>query len=115
MQKKIIREAHHQSWDKYTSNTEDDLHGRQITAYKVIKHLNKSEKDTVRINVIEENKWIDHYNGLWFQKEEEEFLENIESETQQGIDWITIQELQDSLKETKQTGKRQDRMELTWN
>jgi hypothetical protein len=26
---------------------------------------------------------------------------NIESETQQGIDWITIQELQDSLKETK--------------
>jgi hypothetical protein len=41
-----------------------------------------------------------HYKGLWFQKKEK-FLGNIESETQQGIDWITIQELQDSSKETK--------------
>jgi hypothetical protein len=50
--KTINREADRQSWDKFVSNIEGDLHGRQIFAYKVIKHLNKSEKDTVRINVI---------------------------------------------------------------
>jgi hypothetical protein len=45
------------------------IYMEDIFAYKVIKHLNKSEKDTVRINVIEENKWIKHYKELWFQKE----------------------------------------------
>jgi hypothetical protein len=52
---------------------------------------------------------------LWFEKEEEEFLRNIESETQQGIDWITVQELQDSLKEKKSriaTGPNGINMEL---
>lgn len=44
------------------------MHGRQTFAYTVIKHLNKSEEDAVRINVTEEKKWIEHYKELWFQR-----------------------------------------------
>jgi hypothetical protein len=47
------------------------IYMEDIFAYKVIKHLNKSEKDIVWINEKEENKWIEHYKELWFQKEEE--------------------------------------------
>jgi hypothetical protein len=36
--KTIMREAHQQSWDKFVSNIDDGLYGRQISAHKVIKH-----------------------------------------------------------------------------
>ena len=33
-----IREAHNKSWNIFNSNIEDDLRGRQMVAYKLIKH-----------------------------------------------------------------------------
>ena len=40
------------SWDKYVSYNEYDVQGAQNQAYEIMKHLNKSEKDTVQINNI---------------------------------------------------------------
>jgi len=34
-------------------------------AYKVLKHLNRTNKDTIEINNIDDQKWIEHYKSLW--------------------------------------------------
>jgi hypothetical protein len=34
-------------------------------AYKVLKHLNRTNKDTMEINNIEDLNWINHYKNLW--------------------------------------------------
>jgi hypothetical protein len=34
-------------------------------AYKVLKHLNRTNKDTTEINNIEDQKWIEHYKSSW--------------------------------------------------
>ena len=52
--KSIIRIVHNESWQIFVSNTENDIHGRQNMAYKVMKHMNKNERDAVDINVIKE-------------------------------------------------------------
>lgn len=46
--KNLVRQAHRESWDKYVSNIEHDIHGRQTSAYKIMKHLNKEEKDAAK-------------------------------------------------------------------
>ena len=67
----------------------------------MLTHLTKSEKDMVRINVIEEERWTEHYRGLWFQEEEEISPGNGEPSHVKGVDLITLEELVDALKETK--------------
>jgi len=34
-------------------------------AYKVLKHLNGTNKDTIQINNTEDKKWIEYYKSLW--------------------------------------------------
>ena len=34
-------------------------------AYKVIKHRNRTNKDIIEINNIEDQKGIEHYKSLW--------------------------------------------------
>lgn len=50
MVKRDVCKLHHLRLDKYVififSDTENDVHGNQYNAYKIIKHLNKSERDT---------------------------------------------------------------------
>jgi hypothetical protein len=44
---------------------EADNFGEQSMAYKVLKHLNRTNKDTIEINNTEDQKWIEHYKSLW--------------------------------------------------
>ena len=41
-----VQELNRESWDRYVSNTEYDVHGAQTMAYKIMSYLNKTEKDT---------------------------------------------------------------------
>ena len=34
-------------------------------AYRVLKHLSQTNKDTIAINNIEDKKWIQHYKNMW--------------------------------------------------
>jgi hypothetical protein len=61
MQKK----HHRESWDRFICRIEADIFGEQSVAYKVLKHLNRTNKDTIEINNIEDQKWIKHYKNLW--------------------------------------------------
>jgi len=42
------------------SKIEHDLHGRQINAYKIIRNLNRTEKDNLRLNTIVGHTWLDY-------------------------------------------------------
>jgi hypothetical protein len=53
----------------YTSNLEYDVHGDHVNVYKIMKYLNKAEKDTTEINISEED-WLGHYKSLWFNTKE---------------------------------------------
>jgi hypothetical protein len=50
--KRETKKLHPESWDRYESNLEHDAHGAQVNAYKIMKYLNKAEKDTVETNNI---------------------------------------------------------------
>ena len=46
------------SWDKYISDIEHDVHGRQDKAYKILHHLIEIGKDNVKISYITENELL---------------------------------------------------------
>ena len=48
----------------FVSRIEHDLHGRQINAYKIIRNLNRTEKDNLRLNSIVEHTRLDYYQKL---------------------------------------------------
>ena len=57
--KRETRKIKRQCWEKFVSRTEHDLHGRQISAYKIIRNLNRTEKDNLRLKQIVEHTWLD--------------------------------------------------------
>lgn len=63
--KTIVSKTHNESWDRFMCNIETDIFGEQSMAYKVLKHLNWTNRDTIKINTIEDKNWIEHYKSLW--------------------------------------------------
>src|SRR5215510_13644971 len=63
--KTTVSKTHKESWDRFISRIETDIFGEQSMAYKVLKHLNRTNKDTTEINSVEDQKWINHYKDLW--------------------------------------------------
>ena len=68
--------------------------------YKVLEHLNCTNKDTIEINNMEDQKWIEQYKSLWCTKSPQN--NNDEPETTPTPlterDEISDQELEQSLK-----------------
>lgn len=75
---------------------EEDVHGRESIAYKVMKTLNQQEK---HINSITENDWVKHYKQLWFEQNIEDAP--IRAENAKGLDDTDLRELTDALRATK--------------
>jgi hypothetical protein len=81
---------------------EHDLHGRQINAYKIIKNLNRTEKDNLQINLIVHHKWLDYYQKLWTKQFNENTTEwRSEKLTEKYVGLITIEKLENNHKNTK--------------
>jgi len=59
MAKTVVSKTYKESWDRFICGIEDDIFCEQSMAYKVLKHLNRTNKDTIEINNIEDQKWID--------------------------------------------------------
>lgn len=97
--KNLIKRSHSESWERFIASIEHDIHGRQNVAFKLMKHMNKAEKDTASINIITEHQWIQHYRNLWYDEncEENYYVESDSS----SIDQIDIKELEAALKVTK--------------
>jgi hypothetical protein len=58
--KRKTREIKRQCWETFVLIMEHDLHGHQINAYKIIKNLNRTEKDNLQLNQITEHTWLDY-------------------------------------------------------
>jgi len=101
--KTIVSKTHKESWDRFISRIETDIFGEQSMAYKVLKHLNRTNKDTIEINNIEDQKWINHYKDLWCTNSLQNDNDDPEttSATSTGIDEISDEELEQSLKSMK--------------
>jgi hypothetical protein len=103
MAKTIVSKTHKESWDRFVCGIEADIFGEQSMAYKVLKHLNRTNKDTVEIINTENQKWIEHYKSLWCSKSPQN--KNNEPETtptpSAEIDEISDEELEQSLKSMK--------------
>jgi len=71
--------------------------------YKVLKHLNRTNKDSIEINNIEVQKWISHYRNLWCTNSPHNDNDEPETTTtpSAGIDEISDEELKQSLKSMK--------------
>jgi hypothetical protein len=52
--KNMVRKAHQELWDRFVSQIENCIRGRQGLAYKVMRHLNCESQDTARLNVMKE-------------------------------------------------------------
>lgn len=103
MVKRETRNINRQCWETFISRIEHDLHGPQLNAYKIIKNLNKTEKDNLKFNPIPEQKWLEYYGKLWTKaiiKDEvsEEISPTI---TEDSVDLITIEELEFTIEELK--------------
>lgn len=96
--KTIIKKAHTESWERFIGCIEHDLHGRQSLAYKVIKTLNKNERENIQINAIDKQSWIEHYKKLWYNEEESGATDNYACKE---VDSLTIEELLEALKRSK--------------
>lgn len=48
----MTRKAHSDYWERFIATLENDVHGRQTVAFKTMKYLNQSEKDSASINTI---------------------------------------------------------------
>lgn len=96
--KRKVRQIKRNSWDRYISEIEHDAHGRQDKAYKIMKHLNKIDKDTLKLNSITEDEWLQYYKHLWTSVEDRCI---IVQETDDNVDPITLEELQEAIASSK--------------
>ena len=65
MVKIIVSKTNKESWDRFIFRIKAAIFGEQSMAYKVIKHRNRTNKDIIEINNIEDQKGIEHYKSLW--------------------------------------------------
>ena len=56
MAKTVVSKTHKESWDRFICRIEAGIFGEKSLAYKVLKHLNQTNKDTIEINNIEDQK-----------------------------------------------------------
>ena len=63
--KTIFSKTHKEYWGRFICRIDAETFGEKCMTYKVLKHLNRTSKDTIEINNIEYQKWIEHYESLW--------------------------------------------------
>lgn len=94
-----MRKIKRESWSKYITDIERDVHGRQDKAFKILKHLNNAEKDTIQINSIDEETWLNYYTNLWREQREQE--QEINTNINEHVDLITMDEFLIALHHSK--------------
>ena len=57
MAKLIVRQLHRQSWHRFISSIEHNVHGWQVIAYKVVKTLKSRKREAVSFTPIGMDTW----------------------------------------------------------
>ena len=89
-------------WETFVLRIEQDLHGRQINAYKNIRNLNRTGKDNLRLNPIVEHTSLDYYQKLWTKQFNDNTTEGKRAKlTEDYADLITMEEIETTMKTLK--------------
>jgi len=97
-----VSRVQEQWWETFVSRIEHDLHGREVNAYKIIRNLNRNEKDNLRLNPIIEHIWLDYYQKLWTKQFNYNNTEGKRAKlTENCVDLITMEELETTMKALK--------------
>jgi len=100
--KREKRKIKKQSWETFVSRIEHDLHGRQLNAYKIMRNLNRTEKDNLQFNPITEHTWLDYYKKLWTKQPKDNTTEGKSAKlTEECVDLITMEELEETIQTLK--------------
>jgi len=100
--KRETRKIKRQYWEIFVSRIEHDLHGRKINAYKIIRNLNRTEKDNLRLNPIVEHTWLDYFQKLWNKKFNDNSTEGKRAKlTENCVLLIKMEELETTIKAFK--------------
>ena len=96
------RKFKRQCRETFVSRIEHDIRGRQINAYKIIKNLNRTEKDNLQFNPITENTWLDYYHKLRSKQFNDNTTEGKGAKlTEDCVDLITMEEMEATIKTSK--------------
>ena len=100
--KRETRKIKRQCWETFVSRIEHDLHGHQINGYKIVKNLNRTEKDNLQLNPVTEHTWLDYYLKLWTKQSNDNTTERKCAKlTENCVNLITIEELEAPIKALK--------------
>jgi len=91
-----------QCWETFVLRFEHDLHGSQINAYKIIRNLNRTEKDNLQLNPTVDHTWLDYYQKLWTKQFNDNTTEGkCVKLTENCVDLIKMEELETTIKALK--------------
>lgn len=93
-----VRKIKRTSWEKYISDIEHDVHGRQDKAYKILKHLNNQTRDNLKLNLIPQEEWTSYFKDLWTEETDEEIVSTLIDE---NVDPISFEELETTINNSK--------------
>jgi len=100
--KRETRKIKRQCWETFVLRIKHDLHGRRINAYKIIKNLNRTEKDNLQLNPIKEHTWLDYYQKLWTKQSNDNTTEKKCAKLRENcVDLITMEELETTINALK--------------
>jgi len=100
--KRETRKIKRQYWETFVSRIEHGLYGRQINAYKIIRNLNRTEKDNLRLNPIVEHTWLDYCQKRWTKQFNDNTTKGKRAKlTENCVDLITMEELETTIKALK--------------
>ena len=97
--KRETRKIKRQCWETVLSRIEHDLHWRQIYAYRIIRNINRTEKDNLQLNPIVERTRLDYYQKLWTKQFDDNTTEGkLAKLTENCVDLIKMEELETTVK-----------------
>jgi hypothetical protein len=96
--KREVRKYHMKNREEFVSYLENDITRPQPQIYKIIKNLSKEVKETVMVNIIPHETWLNYYPDLWSQSSE---TLQISQSDNFDTDTITLDELVTVLKNMK--------------
>ena len=83
-----------ENWTRFTWTPDN--------AYKIIRNLNRTEKDNLRLNPIVERTWLHYYQKLWTEQFNDNTTEGKSAKlTETCFDLIKMEELETTIKTLK--------------
>jgi len=100
--KRETRKIKRQCWETFVSRIEHDLYGRQINGYKIVRNLNRTEKDDLQLNPIFRHISLDYCQRLWTKQFNDNTTEGKRAKlTENCVDLIRVEELETTIKVLK--------------